>query len=605
MKNYVFSDNREKQKLTEELQKIKNQETASNADLPKYFQLFILTLRAEYKYINWTFFTEYSRFIQNPKTPDLPVFDLKILYKKWTRDPHIMDELIYFAESLPVRTNLAAVWSTIIKNIQKNPWHAKNQVASEYLAYLLPASIFKNDYSAFLDLLISHIYRSTDFLHLVDIKKDKIRSQIRKDYKVTRKIFNSGFKEYAKSKNTISADEFKEFFKFFHFNEIINFNWDGINPEMLIFIESLLQSFSAKHVVEFVFWQPKISNNLFQFTFYRPSNLFEYWQKNPQLFKVSNFVKWQENRSDIPVSGFILTKVLANFFIPEPFRYGIEYLNNKEKLWLTDCLHGKRLKDLKGLPLKITNRGIHIFNTILSDYPALAEEIKNRNFPGVIFYFFAAELIRLGAGVNVIMRIPRNYVLHGRISMDKWLIYYDTLVRIKFPENLIHEVIDYIHAMFVYENQEVNLSGATVRSIQERVYEFHMIRRTKHYRKYQNIKFHNLNLKDFKEEKQDRTYTIEQLLSYKELYSESQVMHHCVHSYVEKCINGSSHIFSLVEKSSAEEKERRLITIELNGNLEIVQAKGSYNRLPNLLEKKLIEEWLKTNELKKSFYLFW
>lgn len=99
-----------------------------------------------------------------------------------------------------------------------------------------------------------------------------------------------------------------------------------------------------------------------------------------------------------------------------------------------------------------------------------------------------------------------------------------------------------------------------------------------------------------------KTYHIEQILNYGELSREGKTMKHCVASYVHSCLRGSCSIWSLsVEDMGGQ--FTKLITIELNRNRTIVQARGKYNALPKHREQQIIQRWCAMEGLTVSKWL--
>ena len=89
----------------------------------------------------------------------------------------------------------------------------------------------------------------------------------------------------------------------------------------------------------------------------------------------------------------------------------------------------------------------------------------------------------------------------------------------------------------------------------------------------------------------EKLFQIVQLKNSKELFDEGSKMKHCVASYARRCKRGDTSIWSLREIKTGGLKPVSLVTIELNCNNKIVQARGSCNRMPKGFEKKLIQRW--------------
>lgn len=95
-----------------------------------------------------------------------------------------------------------------------------------------------------------------------------------------------------------------------------------------------------------------------------------------------------------------------------------------------------------------------------------------------------------------------------------------------------------------------------------------------------------------------KTWTIKQLLSSNQLFKESNVLKHCVSSYVGRCSNNSTRIFSLMCDDKKE------LTIEVFNNqskFSICQVKGKFNRPPSRKEISIIDKWARKENLKMNF----
>ena len=86
-------------------------------------------------------------------------------------------------------------------------------------------------------------------------------------------------------------------------------------------------------------------------------------------------------------------------------------------------------------------------------------------------------------------------------------------------------------------------------------------------------------------------FTIRQLNKQRQLFAEGSAMNHCVASYIGKCARGDCSIWSM-EMHAVRNAASRLLTIEINSNKTIVQARGKFNRLPTAEEIKLLRIWM-------------
>ncbi|WP_400190460.1 PcfJ domain-containing protein [Hymenobacter sp. B81] len=91
---------------------------------------------------------------------------------------------------------------------------------------------------------------------------------------------------------------------------------------------------------------------------------------------------------------------------------------------------------------------------------------------------------------------------------------------------------------------------------------------------------------------------ITQLLSYWDLIDEGRALRHCVASYLGACQRGRSGIFSLTLDGS------RALTLEVQANRTVVQARGLLNRRLNEEELGWVQRWATDNRLLIPKHLF-
>ncbi|TGE28160.1 PcfJ domain-containing protein [Hymenobacter metallicola] len=84
---------------------------------------------------------------------------------------------------------------------------------------------------------------------------------------------------------------------------------------------------------------------------------------------------------------------------------------------------------------------------------------------------------------------------------------------------------------------------------------------------------------------------ITQLRTYGELLTEGRSLRHCVASYLDACRRGRSGIFSLTLNGT------RTVTLEVQANRTVVQARGLFNRRPNDEEALWVQRWAAHNRL--------
>lgn len=90
-------------------------------------------------------------------------------------------------------------------------------------------------------------------------------------------------------------------------------------------------------------------------------------------------------------------------------------------------------------------------------------------------------------------------------------------------------------------------------------------------------------------------YSITELTTSHALYAEGNALNHCVATYARSCYLGHSFIFSL-EKNYLGMK-KKILTIELNKSMNVVQIRGNSNRSATKSELNIINKWCKDNHI--------
>lgn len=89
-----------------------------------------------------------------------------------------------------------------------------------------------------------------------------------------------------------------------------------------------------------------------------------------------------------------------------------------------------------------------------------------------------------------------------------------------------------------------------------------------------------------------KLYSIIPLLNEQALVEEGKIMSHCVGTYIEECEQGISSIWSLSIRFDENEAPKKLLTLEVDESMAILQARGFANRLPSQEERAVLAEWM-------------
>lgn len=100
-------------------------------------------------------------------------------------------------------------------------------------------------------------------------------------------------------------------------------------------------------------------------------------------------------------------------------------------------------------------------------------------------------------------------------------------------------------------------------------------------------------------EENEIIWSIEQLLTPRQLHNEGQIMNHCVASYVSKCARHKTTIWSM--KIQKEKRIKHTLTIEVLPKTKVIfQAKGKRNCQPSDVDRDILERWAAQEGLKFS-----
>lgn len=164
------------------------------------------------------------------------------------------------------------------------------------------------------------------------------------------------------------------------------------------------------------------------------------------------------------------------------------------------------------------------------------------------------------------------------------------------------EVTDFV-AYKLRNDPQFRLKGRTAASMVKLTDEWHLLMQRAKLGKH--IQWAGLQVADWTYENKAEVWDVLELKDNKELVNEGRKQKHCVYSYVPRCVEGRSFIFSLraCRKLAADyteegkpiwsrEFETRRVTIEVNASRCIVQVRGPLNRPPSPEEQQVLRRWM-------------
>jgi len=275
-------------------------------------------------------------------------------------------------------------------------------------------------------------------------------------------------------------------------------------------------------------------------------------------------------------------------YIDEKHRYLFDLLNNREgSVFIANLFFafGSGKSIIKKYKEYFTKKEANIFYNINNApnfrYAFWKAKFDARKIKESLFKKFYMKVHHLTLELN---DAPTLIIERKCHILDFIALYQDDFER---NYNEFDDILDFCIDI---QNRTVGnyFSGRTFNSVVNLSNEWHRNLINKKYAT-DGVFWEKCKIKDFEYiDNEDNIWTITQLSTAKELFSEGNAMKHCVGSYVTRCVNGHSYIFSV--KCNLE----RIVTVEINKNyngFKIVQMKGKANSIPSHRAQKVINIW--------------
>jgi PcfJ-like protein len=267
----------------------------------------------------------------------------------------------------------------------------------------------------------------------------------------------------------------------------------------------------------------------------------------------------------------------------------------KHQEWFVLAAGGKSPRQF-GLPIEFTKRMVHHFLNASADHTV---ETALR----------WSQVLGLGGSVRVAKAVLGSRIAtaykHDEfwVTVIRWLIGHPML-----DPRQIGPLIDYIHHQRFEpapgaapdeepEPPEPNFSikGRTPASLLRRMHGWHTDLRKQP--EGDQITWHASGIDGFDwmegtlVSENLRRWTIQEIVTWRDLRGEGGAMRHCVASYMHSCSTGRTSIWSLgLERN--EQRRRRVLTVEVAVDRRVIcQARGKANRMPKEKEVNVLRRW--------------
>ncbi len=276
--------------------------------------------------------------------------------------------------------------------------------------------------------------------------------------------------------------------------------------------------------------------------------------------------------------------------------------SDAEQLWFIEIGQGKNIRKARNLPIPMTKKMAHHFLQSPSHYQ-LIEAFRRGQVLGMGgSKKLAKAVVSSRLGESLVHNAFWESVIHFLINSD-CEDYIQINPVIEYIQSQKFGISKYLDGYFIElpaENPDFSVKGRTLNSIWRAISK-RIDRLGNLHIQWRPYEIGNA-IYEVETETGVRTYRVQQLLTSHELEQEGSKMRHCVASYVSNCVQGECSIWSL-KMSNEEGQEIRLLTIELDQNLEIQQALGKNNRRPHKEEMNILKRWVSDCQLKISEYL--
>ena len=304
--------------------------------------------------------------------------------------------------------------------------------------------------------------------------------------------------------------------------------------------------------------------------------------------KFHKAIKWLEHT---PLKQVIL-------YLPKFMLWGYpKSLNVAQKRFVARKLaEGLSLRKIKPLPFPFSKKMAHFF----TNAP------KHLDYDQAVQYAFVKSL----GGNDELLGVLQNrfYNWDCRIDFIKNVV--TLFQRIGMPDNTMNwdSVMGFLQHLWD-ETGCLPTKGWTLQSFKRRLEDYYndinRLMQANHYHPngytYQQYtteqRWGGANYAPFEfVDDEQENYQIVQLTTGKALEKEGLFMHHCVGSYIWKCVEYGTSIWSL--RLVGDEHFERLVTIEISIEHQIVQARGKMNAEPKAAHWDVIKRWARREGIK-------
>ncbi len=289
---------------------------------------------------------------------------------------------------------------------------------------------------------------------------------------------------------------------------------------------------------------------------------------------------------------YLFISLFVKYETPWYFIENLTHLTHRDLNILFQLLKGKNLKCIVKPSFPVTNKDIHRFIFYPRFLVKFCDDVVNTGL-------FWSKFDNFTFHENI--HFPLNDFFRKRILITQVIndfqFWFEILNFFKKNELLIQytqvgPLLDYFVNQRYQRGYTTNfqINGRSLNRILNDMEQWHLnLHQQNIFNNEDNKAWTGHAISNFNIELEGISYSIIQLRSDEELFTEGKTMNHCVYSYRNSCYDGSCSIWSL-RREEINGVTTRLATIEIRNNT-IIQVRRKNNILPGKLEENIIAEW--------------
>ncbi len=388
-----------------------------------------------------------------------------------------------------------------------------------------------------------------------------------------------------------------------------------LEPTILVIFD---QAVSSKFFYNQTNYEVSLSLKFYESYFKTKPNPLKYdYEMALFLFKTSLFyskyygfqqqpltLAFDEINKDFSLDGMVkmFSCLFCKYKMPKALLKYVPKLENQEDI-LSQIISGKNLRKIKILPLQISKKEHFVFLNKIPDDIEFEDDYLKRLLVFAKILKFAPEQSELLEDLLAYSNTFKYRLSSFINDLSFWQDAFRFMLKVEYHNPYIgtREFVDFFEYHHYFSEQNAFIfKGCTVNSVLRLIAEWHGAADYQKDLELISKTWTKIEKSNFKTEYNNEQFIFKQIDNGKDLYKESEVLKHCVFSYIRDCIDGYTSIWSM--QKIKDNTNERLLTIEIKDN-EIVQVSGEYNRTVTSEEQILLNRFIEFNNLNVENYV--